>query len=174
MKKLEDFIKDNRVAFDDREPSDRIWKRIQAILFTTRSVSIWNSLMLWRAAAVVCLCAAIYAWIPTSVNTNKSATTLNEFKDVESFYIQQINEKVEMIHSIKGAESGLNGFTHDFKQLDAMYQVLREELKQRPSKQVKDALVLNLLVRIDLLNKMLEELEESQVDKLEKANDRNV
>jgi hypothetical protein len=40
-----------------------------------------------------------------------------------------------------------------------MYNVLKEEMKTSPSQKVKDALVLNLLVRIDLLNQQLHKLE---------------
>jgi hypothetical protein len=53
----------------------------------------------------------------------------------------------------------LNGFTQDFQQLEAMYLVLKEEMHTHPSQKVKDALVLNLLVRIDLLNQQLHSLE---------------
>ena len=52
--------------------------------------------------------------------------------------------------------------TQDFQKLDAMYQVLREEMKNHPSEKVKDALVLNLLIRIDLLNQQIKKLEDSK------------
>jgi hypothetical protein len=42
-----------------------------------------------------------------------------------------------------------------------MYMVLKEEMKSRPSQKVQDALVLNLLVRIDLLNQQLYKLEKA-------------
>ena len=50
-------------------------------------------------------------------------------------------------------------FTQDYQKLDAMYQVLKEEMKLHPSKKVKDALILNFLIRIDLLNQQLHELD---------------
>lgn len=84
---------------------------------------------------------------------------MKEFTEVEAFYVSQISQRVEMIHEFP-REDGLNGFTHDFHQLEAMYSVLREEMKTRPSQKVKDALVLNLLVRIDLLNQQLHKLEQ--------------
>jgi hypothetical protein len=49
-----------------------------------------------------------------------------------------------------------------------MYQVLREEMKVHPSQKVKDALVLNLLVRIDLLNKQLHNIEQEHPEGEEK------
>jgi hypothetical protein len=49
------------------------------------------------------------------------------------------------------------------KKLDAMYEVLKEELKKNPSNEdVKDALTLNLLIRIDLLNEQLRAVEETK------------
>jgi len=103
-----------------------------------------------------------------------SSISLNEFHDVEAFYIQEISDKVKLIDNFKRAD-GLNGFTHDFHQLEAMYMVLKEEMKASPSDKVKDALVLNLLIRIDLLNQELHKLErERKSDKSDKTeNDRS-
>ncbi len=53
-------------------------------------------------------------------------------------------------------------FTQDLEKLDAMYQVLREQMKSHPSEKIKDALILNMLVRIDLLNQQIENLEDSE------------
>ena len=105
---------------------------------------------------------SIYLLIPKQQMKAENALVLQEFSDVEAFYVQQISNKVQMIDQINGNE-GLNGFTHDFRQLEAMYLVLKEEMKTRPSKKVKDALVLNLLVRINLLNKHLKQLEDERI-----------
>jgi hypothetical protein len=154
---LEDFIRQNKNAFDDKEPSDYNWSKINSELF--ERVSIWNSLTLWRVAAVLLLGVCVYLALPRFREQQRDVIALNEFKDIESFYISQISEKISLIEDERGREVGLNGFTHDFKQLDAMYQVLKEEMKAHPSQKVKDALVLNLLIRIDLLNKQLQKLE---------------
>ena len=97
----------------------------------------------------------------------RQQSVLNEFTDVEQFYIEQISEKTALIEEFRRSE-GLNGFTNDFKQLEAMYLVLKEEMKTRPSQKVKDALVLNLLVRIDLLNQQLHKLESGEYEETEK------
>ena len=83
---------------------------------------------------------------------------LTDFQDVESFYVNEISDKVSLINGFENNE-GLNGFTHNFQQLDAMYMVLKEEMKNSPSTKVKEALVLNLLIQIDLLNKQLDKLD---------------
>lgn len=156
--RLEEFVRDNREAFDDKEPSEKVWRNIHASLPVKRT-SVWNSLAMWRAAAIIFMVLCGYLLIPKVSETSiAKENTSTEFDDVEAYYFQQISEKVEMIDEFQKSE-GLNGFTHDFQQLEAMYMVLKEEMKTRPSQKVKDALVLNLLVRIDLLNQQLHKLE---------------
>lgn len=157
---LEDFVRKNRPAFDDREPSPKAWNRIETAL--ALRPALWkNSLVLWRAAAIFFMALSAFLLIPRGSANIQNAQALKEFSDVEAFYTQQISNKVELIGEFDGND-GLNGFTQDFKQLEAMYLVLKEEMKARPSQKVKDALVLNLLVRIDLLNQQLHRLEQKQ------------
>jgi hypothetical protein len=155
---LEDFIHQNRQAFDDRVPSRNVWMKIQRKLGFNRSPKIlWDSIVMWRAAAILLMGLSLYLMMPR-VSESKRDLALKEFTDVEQFYIQQISEKTELIEDFRKNE-GMNGFTNDFKQLEAMYMVLKEQMKTQPSQKVKDALVLNLLVRIDLLNQQLQHLE---------------
>jgi hypothetical protein len=164
---LDDFIHQNRNAFDDKEPSEKVWSNIKGWLPHSRP-SLWNSVMLWRAAAIIFMVLSVYLLIPKNSNTAPQAEiAMKEFNDVETFYIQQISEKTDLIDEFQRHE-GLNGFTQDFQQLEAMYMVLKEEMKNRPSQKVKDALVLNLLVRIDLLNQQLHKLEKEYKPEEEK------
>jgi len=169
---LENFIDQNRSAFDDKEPSEKVWRNIDAsVQFQTRR---WfNSLLIWRSVAVLFMALSAYLVVTGNRAEGSDHTALKEFKDVEVFYVQQISEKVEMIAAFQKNE-GLNGFTHDFQQLEAMYMVLKEEMKSRPSDKVKDALVLNLLVRIDLLNQQLHKLEKEYSTTHEKENEKEV
>lgn len=160
---LEDFVHQNRNAFDDKEPSEKVWRNIKASLPFSGKSSFWNSVALWRSAAVLFMALSIYLLIPKSISVRQENIALKEFNDVEKFYVQEIAEKVRMIDEFQHNE-GLNGFTHDFQQLEAMYMVLKEEMKADPSQKVKDALVLNLLVRIDLLNQQLHKLEKEYSD----------
>jgi hypothetical protein len=158
---LEDFIREHKNAFDDREPSEGIWTKIDRSLSFGKT-GWWNSVTLWRAAAVIFMVLSVYLLIPKNTGRLQNEIALKEFTDIEAFYTRQISEKVELIDEFQqpqGRSEGLNGFTHDFQQLEAMYLVLREEMKTRPSQKVKDALVLNLLVRVDLLNQQLHKLE---------------
>lgn len=168
--KLEDFVKQNRSAFDDKEPSDKIWKNVEASVGVKRG-GWWNSLTVWRAAAVVFMVLSLYLFVQRggAKQQRGSEIALKEFTDVEAFYVEQISEKVEMIDEFQ-KNDGLNSFTQDFQQLEAMYMVLKEEMHAHPSQKVKDALVLNLLVRIDLLNQQLHTLEKGYKTHTEKEN----
>ena len=155
---LDDFIRKNRSQFDDREPSDKIWTGVASSLgLNKKRVTLWHYTPLWRAASIILLMVTGYLLIPKHTPHRENAA-MGDFKDVEAFYTKEISEKEDLIDAFKRNE-GLNGFTKDFEQLEAMYMVLKEEMKTHPSEKVKDALVLNLLVRIDLLNQQLHKLE---------------
>jgi hypothetical protein len=167
---LEDFVNQNRNAFDDKEPSDKVWRKVEESLPTSGKNVWWNSVGLWRAAAVIFMALSAYLLIPKTEVKQNSALAMKEFNDVESFYIQQISDKVDLIDEFQQNE-GVNGFTQDFKQLEAQYMVLKEEMKSHPSQKVKDGLVLNLLVRIDLLNQQLHKLDKDyKADKKPETN----
>jgi hypothetical protein len=152
---LEEFIRSNRAAFNDQEPSSNVWRRVRHGLFGVAESKI---LMYWRAAAIFFMALSALLVYPKLSETREKKVVMNEFNDVESFYVREISSKLEMIEDFTDGEF-LNGYTNDFKQLEAMYEVLKDEMRTRPSKKVKDALVLNLLVRMDLLNRQLEKLE---------------
>lgn len=158
---LEDFIRKNQGQFDDREPSDKIWTGVESSLgLDKKRVTLWNYTPLWRAASIILLMVTGYLLIPKHA-PHRENTAIGDFKDVEAFYTKEISEKEDLIDAFKRNE-GLNGFTRDFEQLEAMYMVLKDEMKTHPSEKVKDALVLNLLVRIDLLNQQLHKLENGE------------
>ena len=121
----------------------------------------------WRAAAAVLLALSGYLFVMrNSTSTTKEISRVqSDFTDLELYYRNQIAEKTGLINDYDGAGEH-EQFTQDFQKLEAMYQVLSEEIKKHPSQKVKDALVLNLLVRIDLLNQQLKKLEDSKKKRL--------
>jgi hypothetical protein len=152
---IEKFIQHNRAAFDDKEVPEQAWATVQQQLFAKQR---WmQPIRYWQAAAVLFCALSVGLWWQNSALPGKRSA--REFSDTEIFYNQQITEKLKLINS---DNQDLNGFTQDFQQLEAMYMVLKEEMNQHPSEKVKEALVLNLLVRINLLNKQLQEIDEEK------------
>lgn len=167
MKKnaFEKFVQEHRNEFDDGLPSEKIWKQISDSLFGSKSNSLWDSVLLWRAAAVILMGVSAFLFFNPQLPSKeiRPLASQQDFKDIESFYAAQISEKVALI-----SNEGLfadDSFTQDIQKLEAMYTVISEEMKKHPSEKVKDALVLNMLVRIDLLNQQIQKLEESKEKK---------
>ncbi len=161
---LKDFIHQNREDFDDKEPDEKVWKKIASDLLAAKTISLWNSVSVWRAAAILFLGLATYFFATGDQSTieKKELTRLQgEFSDLDIYYSSEIAEKVALINHFDESHES-DRFTQDFQKLDAMYQVLKEQMKIQPTQKVRDALVLNLLVRIDLLNQQLHTLERMQ------------
>ncbi|MEQ1585097.1 MAG: hypothetical protein ABL895_04415 [Cyclobacteriaceae bacterium] len=164
---LKKFVAEHRQEFDHRDPSPNAWTRIKSNL-PGKQVSLWNNVVVWRVAAVLFLGLSVYFFNTRDLSrtSRESAQLQGEFSDLESFYSEQIEEKVELISHIQNF-SEEEQFTQDLEKLEAMYLVLREQMKSHPSEKVKDALILNLLVRIDLLNQQIESIEDSKKVKTE-------
>jgi hypothetical protein len=159
---LNQFIRENREAFDSRTPSDKVWQRVSGHVFMHPLGRWWQSAALWRAAAMIMFGVSAFLFYsrPAVPIEKRGGSAQQEFGDVESYYATQISEKTALI-----THEGLfadDSFTQDLQKLEAMYSVLYDEMKREPSEKVKDALVLNMLVRIDLLNQQIQKLEESK------------
>ena len=160
---LKGFIREHREEFDEKQPSDRVWSKIQSRLSGKR-ITLWSNVQVWRAAAALFLALSVYLMVSRSYNQSMGADRAKlqvEFIDLENFYNGQIADKVEMISNIQEFND-TDSFAQDLEKLDAMYQVLREQMKSHPSEKIKDALILNMLVRIDLLNQQIKNLEDSE------------
>ncbi|MEQ8424822.1 MAG: hypothetical protein RIA63_08925 [Cyclobacteriaceae bacterium] len=159
---LKEFVDKNREAFDNKQPGQGVWEKISSQLPRMKEVSLWNSVMLWRVAAILFMGLSVFLIVkdaPKPAEKKIARQLQGDFKDIESFYSDEIAKKVALIDDFGGTFEG-DQFTQDFEKLDAMYQVLRDEMKSHPSEKVRDALILNILVRIDLLNRQIKTLED--------------
>ncbi len=165
---LEEFITSHRDQFNDKTPGENNWKRIFESRFGGKTISLWNSVSLWRAAAVMLMGLSSYLFFSKqeAIPIASQEAMQQDFSDIESFYANEISEKAAFISQV-GPFSD-DSFTQDIQKLEAMYSMLKEEMKKHRSEKVKDALVLNMLVRLDLLNQEIQKLEESK-GKLEPA-----
>jgi hypothetical protein len=165
MKKPEDslgkFIRKNREAFDSLTPPDHVWSHVEAALPARKQV-FFHTVTFWRAAAILLFGLSSYLLISKfyAKPDKQEVAALQGFSDLETYYSTQINEKMDLVHLYQ-AKTGLteDEITQNLRKLEAMYQVLKDEMKRKPTQDVRDALVLNLLVRIDLINQQLHKLD---------------
>jgi hypothetical protein len=157
--KLDDFIRAHRDDFDSREPSDRVWHKVEHRLF--RHNTGWNSLQIWRVAAILLFGCCTFLLGSRWSATRPTIGQARELVELQQFYSDEIAKKVALISTFENRLDE-DQFSQELRKLEAMYQVLEEQMKRKPSAEVKDALVLNMLVRIDLLNQQIKKLEDSK------------
>lgn len=169
---LKEFIDKNREGFDAQNPPDSAWPKIENSLPPNAKRVFIDSVSFWRAAAILLLGLSSYLFFAKndSGSAKKDMAALQGFNDLESYYSLQIKEKMTLVNRFQ-SQTGVteDEVTQNLKKLEAMYQVLKEELKSRPTQDVRDALVLNLLVRIDLINQQL-----NRLDRPEKADQKSI
>src|SRR5436190_12038174 len=127
--RFEKFVEEHRNEFDDKAPSERVWQKITGNIFGPEG-SVWNSVIVWRAAAIFLLGLSLYLFLSKPVYNPdaKPALSQHEFGDIESFYSAQIIEKAALI-SNEGPFAD-DSFTQDLQKLEAMYAVMSEEMKK--------------------------------------------
>ncbi len=162
--KIEKFIIENRKDFDSESPAKDAWRNIESNMGWGKSVGIS---ILWKAAAVFFFALSSFLLFERggSSDSPQRIAIDEDFSVTEQFYISQINEMKDEIDLLLASDIDVDGsFKEDLGKLDAMYLVLKDNLSQNPTKGVIDALVLNLIMKIDLLNDKLLEIEEVAED----------
>ena len=149
MDNLEKFIKNNREAFDDREPSNNIWDNISRQLPSGNQAAKW-----WRVAAIIFFCTTGVMAFQNYYYSPGLAS--GELSELETYYFTQIDYKKSLLNDMQHQNINVDNADAELEKLHAMYMVLKDEWKRKPSREVLEALTLNLLIRLDLLNRQLE------------------
>lgn len=162
--RLEKFVNQNRERFDDEEPNERVWKRISRRLEEKPGFSYVN--LIWKVAAVFFFgvtCLLLFQNFRNhalnNIKENKVIQAKNDFTQVEDYYFSLINYKEQELDQYDDKDTDYRNYLGD---LDAIYQVLKSNLNENPSKEVIDALILNLISRMEILNRELEKISEEQ------------
>jgi hypothetical protein len=174
--KLEKFVQEHRDEFDSFEPRPDLWQDISKELHQKKTVrSLWpDRVHLWKYAASIVLLIAvsfiIWQLIPATnpsgqVAANEQFQSVAEIApqlaEVETYYTSLIHQKQEEIGAYDLKALGIEeNFGQDIAGLDSSYHRLKRELASTPNKdQIMDAMILNLQMRMEILNKQLKTLE---------------
>ena len=165
---LENFIRENRDNFFDESPSDEVWKKIEARLQKEKKIPFrlfWNNNFIKIAAVFLILIGSVVVfynyYLPeknTSVkDTEQMDYSLEEFQETEDFYIQLISEKKAELYSYKTDSVFLEkDFLKDMDELDNLYLELKKNIHQQNyNEKMVDAAIVNLQLRIHILNKQI-------------------
>ncbi len=160
---LEKFLMENRSEFDGAEPSNDLWDKIDDRMNKKSS----NFHVLWKVAAVLFLISTAVLLIDRTGNTPKGPELSQEFVKAEDYYTSLINQRKLLIKESLSPEQELE-FLVEINQLDSMYLELKKTYQTNASNErVIDAMISNLQLRLDILNRQLEILETIKTQKNE-------
>ncbi len=174
--KLEQFIKENRGAMDPMEPPKGLWDKISKENKPGKSKT-FNLNYLWKAAAIVFFAITLGLWLQQQENINQKGQVADknspeiELAQVEQYYNSLISKKINTLVTDESLSAEVEKkFLQDVEKLDAAYQQLKQQLEHTSNEKIKDAMIVNLQMRIELLNQQLEILNNiKKVKKDEKA-----
>lgn len=166
MDELEKYIANHREEFDDAAPNDALWHKISTEIRKPQPKRRWLSdSKAWQAAAVVLLLTTswlafdkFYGTTPTSEAENSA---LSEFREVEEYYMSLVADKRKALEEQAADDPEYKKeFLRELDELDVQYQRLRDNLKFGNQEEVVNAMIMNLRLRLDILNRQIEILEE--------------
>ena len=195
---LERFVRDNREAFDQMQPSPALWDKIGEAIgeqkkSTTRVVRM--SWARWAVAATLFLALAgtlsyQLFWKPEvgsiqmadKNDTPASQITVPETVDpivnqidpqyakLVSQFTEVIGDKQAELKQIEKDDPELyKKFAGDIQKLDSSYHVLRSTLNANPNtEQLLQAMISNLQMQIELLNQQLNIIQKVKQPKADK------
>ncbi|SFS50461.1 hypothetical protein SAMN04487906_0600 [Zhouia amylolytica] len=113
-----------------------------------------------------------------SDNTNDKITLGDispDLKKIENYYIANINVELAEVEITEENQQLFDGYMNRLEELNSEYQKLTEELNEvGPNEQTVSALIDNLQLRLQLLYRLKDKLEELKQAKNEKFNDQQV
>ena len=168
-KKIEDFINDNRDAFDSYEPKEQVWEAIKTQLPFKKKNKAVATRMIWTrwsavAAALIIITSSIFYFSHISQKQDNAIAAVTGDNDVPAEYAEEVyhfTKLIELKHKqLKKIEKEqpelYRQFAGDISKLDSNYQALRNELPGHPNQEVLiQEMIENLKWQIDLLNQQL-------------------
>ena len=187
--KLKNFISDNRKAFDDEMPSDRVWENIEAS-FTEKKKQrvVLTPFYKWSMAAAAMLVIAVGIYFVANKKTLEPAVAIKTEPDINILapemapqmnqFVKMIDSKQEELKAIAKEQPELyQQFTTAINQLDSSYNNLKNQLSATPNREMLlQAMIQNLQLQLNVLNQQLNiinQIKESKKYNHEK-NDQNI
>ena len=155
MRKLEDFMRDNRDDFDSELPSHDLWNNIESKL-EKKEKGKHKFLKIASAVAAVLILALIgtYMLRPQSDSYSKYANVsdpeLKNLLETEDFYAKKVSSKMDEIQNCYKIHPELKmDIENDLNELDNMYRELQKDLDDNLyNREVIEAMIQNNRYRL--------------------------
>lgn len=170
MDKFEKHIQENKAFFNDHK-ADRakLWANIELELGQkpTKLIPLWKSPLFKIAASVLLLLGmtVIIGISLTGTTTNEARYASQELLDIDMHYKGLVSYQVQLIQKNEQLSATDKAeFLSFIDELDKEYEVLRLEMHNNLDNQlVLEAIVSNYRKRIELIENLLRQLNESKL-----------
>lgn len=171
---LELWVRQNKAELDLLHAPATSWKAITAQLPEQKTAKVVPLRLVWQVAAsfLLLLSAAVGLLVMQNQQLEKAALALTEtevanplsveLQQAEQYYYQQISLKeAELKKLAPKQEQLLNSFKKEAERLELNYQKIKADMKAYGSNpQLIQAMIVNLQLRIALLNRQKEILQQ--------------
>jgi hypothetical protein len=165
MRKLEEFIQDNRDDFDSMLPSPELWGKIESKLEKKNSgmPKIWK-LSAAIAAVLVLALVGTYLFTPHSTTYRKYASVsdpeMKNLLETEAFYAEKVSSKINEIEKCYKIYPELKvDIENDLNELDNMYKDLENDLNDNLyNREVIEAMIQNNRLRLEMVDRVLNQI----------------
>lgn len=166
-KSFEDFISQHRPDFEEQGPGPGIWAQLEKELSPPKKGLVYMLGRHWLKAAAVLVLIVNSVMIFQFLQMKKAQHLENvspELQDAKMYYTSQIEQRLTAIKAYPSSVVGLDSSARKELELrNETYQVLETELIQNPgNERIKAAMIHYYQLKMDLLDKILDELHEKQ------------
>jgi phosphoglycerate-specific signal transduction histidine kinase len=177
MDNLENFITQNRDAFDDSIPSLKVWAAIDrtANKKHARRIRLWKQLQIAAAITVLLVSGGIVGSYLTQSGQGNSAMAIlqqaaPEYFEMEQYFKTQIDDRINQLVSYSPNDQVLQ----DLDQIDQAMLELKAELQDAPKgkeDEIIENLIQNYQMKVAILEKVLERMQLNSHTKNNKTED---
>lgn len=158
-KSLEEYVKAHKREFDDREPSELLWSRIDQAL-DKEKIKKPVRMRLWLGIAASLILVATITFISTYHNHSNELQIADinpVYAKKEMHFASLIEEKKDSLQVYAKQNPALYAqFSSDLGKLGADYERLKKELQNSPNqKVVVKAMVKNLEMQLQVITQQL-------------------
>jgi hypothetical protein len=168
MKTIEDIIRNNKDYFEDAEPSAGHLERFNRKLekrFQAKTIKRSIVPYLLKAAVVTLLItlSSLWTW-DHFIRTGSSRMTLGQvspqYKEVESYYVHQVNMMEGEISSVDLNNSEQKAMIlKEIKSMDSTYVSLQKELKANPNdERIINAMIEHYQTKLEVMTYIVNQL----------------
>ncbi|MBV8252477.1 MAG: hypothetical protein JO154_07705 [Chitinophaga sp.] len=165
---FEQFIQQNRAAFEQPGPSSRVWDALEKELSGKeekgRVVRMLSSN--WFKAAVIALllinAGVLFLFVQHKQQSrNDVALMIPEMQEAQVYYSARIEARLDSIKTYPAGELGLDSAAlKELELKNETYKMLEKELKNNPgNERIRAAIIRYYQMKLDLLDKILEEMQ---------------